>query len=441
MSETDDEDRLPGRSRTCCATRPAPAPRGPPVPPDAPGDPARPAAPRGRRRAWRPPPRRGDGGHRYVGADRAAPPPGPAGTPTAARRRRRAPRSPGRTGTRSTSPAPTAGSLAATARGSQGMKQRLVRDGVASDPAHARVLWATDHEGRRYALTIAAARSGGDREVARGGRRGTGGDGDHRGRLLATGRPGPPSAGPQFVSFRASDDATKGPGVLVGIGERLSDVEVASGFDYAADGRKTATWRPLEPEAAVWTREVTAEEIDGMDACGHARWRRPAPASSAVAERTARPPAGRDGGGGARGYRPRRPDLRGDGLRTGARRLPEGSTPVLGAAPEEDEDVVRDRGGAGAGRGLPRRLVSHAAPGVEQLQRGGERPGVRRPGAGGRAGRRFTIVATKTVEANGSPATTATWCSARTRTPACPPSSWRRRGGGGRGGRADGAGT
>jgi hypothetical protein len=196
-----------------------------------------------------------------VGADRAAPPPGPAGIPTPTAPRTPAP---GADSDPLNLAGPAAGPLAGDTAWLQGMKQRLVEMGKASDPAHARVLWAADSHGRRFALTIAANGIQWSIEKWRGP------EGAAPGAMAITESSGPatragkPDLGQRYFSFRASSDETTGPGVLVAIGQGISDVEVGSGFDYAADGRKTATWRPLEPEAAVWVREATAEEIGSM---------------------------------------------------------------------------------------------------------------------------------------------------------------------------------
>jgi hypothetical protein len=196
-----------------------------------------------------------------VGADRAAPPPGPAGTPSPTPTAPRTPE-PGPASDPLNLAGPAAGSLAGDTAWLQGMKQRLVEMGKASDPAHARVLWAADSHGRRFALTIAANGARWSIEKWRGP------EGAAPAAMAITEggglapAVGTPKLDQTYFSFRASSDETTGPGVLVVIGRGISDVEVASGFDYAADGRKTATWRPLEPEAAVWVREVMADEID-----------------------------------------------------------------------------------------------------------------------------------------------------------------------------------
>ena len=213
----------------------------------------------------------------------------------------------------------TAGSLAADRAWLDGMKQRLVRDGVASDTAHARVLaW-------QIASWRAATGATPEAMVSEAG----------PGYGYGTSNGDPLREDPQFVSFRVSDDALKGPGLLVVYGEGLSGVEVASGVEYTADGRKSATWRPLEPEAAVWTREVTAEEIDGVEVrartadglrrpLGGGRTYAQAPLPPGMAEVA---PEGTDGDVltcAAMAFAPERGGF------------PKGSTPVLGAPPVQE---------------------------------------------------------------------------------------------------------
>jgi hypothetical protein len=57
-----------------------------------------------------------------------------------------------------------------------------------------------------------------------------------------------------------ADDADSG-GFLVVLGPDLSDVEVGSHFDYAADGSETASWKPLAAEGGVWVAEVNPGEM------------------------------------------------------------------------------------------------------------------------------------------------------------------------------------
>jgi len=160
----------------------------------------------------------------------------------------------------------TAGTLGRDAAWLDGMKRRLVREGKASDAAHARVLWATDHEGRRFAVTVARNRgvwsvlpwrgAAGSTPVA------MAPDVDPRSTRASM------ASQPEIVtlaySFRVSDDPPDGDGVLVVVGRGLSEVEVSSGADYTPDGRRSETWRPLAPEGAVWTLSARDQELDGL---------------------------------------------------------------------------------------------------------------------------------------------------------------------------------
>jgi hypothetical protein len=204
-----------------------------------------------------------------VNADRATPPAKRSATPTP---------TPTATTPRKPEPGPdsnpfhlagrTAGALGSDTAWLQGMRQRLVRERKAPDAAHARVLWATDHRRSRFALTIAQDEKGwrleswaGDAGAAPAAMTLVSGSG-----LLG------PDAGarkPDRIvalaeTFRPPGAGSEGDGLLLVVGEGLSGVEVASRFDYTADGRKTGTWRPLAPEGAVWVVEATATEIDGM---------------------------------------------------------------------------------------------------------------------------------------------------------------------------------
>jgi hypothetical protein len=160
----------------------------------------------------------------------------------------------------------TAGSLGRDAAWLDGMKQRLVREGKAADAEHARVLWATDHEGRRFAVTVAQNR--GVWSVLPW--RGTAGSAPAAMTLDVDPRSPKASmaADPEIVtlaySFRVSDDPPDGDGVLVVVGRGLSEVEISSGLDYTPDGRRSETWRALVPEGPVWTLNARDEELDGL---------------------------------------------------------------------------------------------------------------------------------------------------------------------------------
>jgi hypothetical protein len=196
-----------------------------------------------------------------VGPDRAAPPPAKrVATPTPP------PRTP--------EPGPdsnpyhlagrTAGALGSDSGWIQGMRERLARERKLADPAHARVLWAADHKGSRFALMITENKGNwllenwaGDAGAAPAAMRWSGG----------SAMSGPGAALEQRAEASVSETfrpSRVGDGLAVVVGEGLSHVEVASRFDYSADGRKTATWRPLAPEAAVWITEATEAEMDGM---------------------------------------------------------------------------------------------------------------------------------------------------------------------------------
>jgi hypothetical protein len=197
-----------------------------------------------------------------VGPDRAAPPPAKReATPTPTVQRTP---DPGPDGDPLHFAGSTAGSLAGDAAWIQGMKQRLVGLDKASDAGHARVLWAADYGGRRVAVTVGQDGS----DVSLNAWRGPAGaapaameEGASSGTSLPAGTP--PELEPYSFVFRKGDGG-EGPGILVALGGRFSRAEVGSRFDYAANGRQTASWRPLVPEAAVWVVEASAEELDGM---------------------------------------------------------------------------------------------------------------------------------------------------------------------------------
>jgi hypothetical protein len=138
----------------------------------------------------------------------------------------------------------TAGTLGSDAAWIRGMKQRVVEHGRASDAAHVRVLWASDHAGGRFAATIAQDGKVWTLEEW------AGADGAAPAAMSYQGGDGTTAAGtrpvmqPWYRTFRRGVPAST---LLVVVGEGLSDVEVGSDVDYTADGHKTASWEPLEP--------------------------------------------------------------------------------------------------------------------------------------------------------------------------------------------------
>jgi len=202
-----------------------------------------------------------------VRADRPAQPAnrgaGPTQTPTPAPSRTQ---EPGPDGDPYNLAGRTAGALGRDAAWLQGMRQRVVEHGRASDAAHVRVLWAADHWQSRYAMTIAqqgavwtleewagklgAAPSAMTYEGGRG--------------ATAAGAGARPVMRALATTFRSVAGPTPGGALVVAVGDRLSDVEIGSDFDYTADGRKTASWRPMKPEGAVWTGLFTATELPAV---------------------------------------------------------------------------------------------------------------------------------------------------------------------------------
>jgi hypothetical protein len=153
----------------------------------------------------------------------------------------------------------TAGGLGSDTAWIQGLRQRVFEAGEAADAAHTKVLWATDYQGRRFALTL--GQRGGNWSVGRW-QGPAGAAPDAMSPAGSEGIVGTGPSGPQFsdaLQFRPDDD---GPGFLVAFGPRLADVEVAAAYDYTADGRQRTTWRPLEPDAGVWVVEVAKNEMD-----------------------------------------------------------------------------------------------------------------------------------------------------------------------------------
>jgi hypothetical protein len=124
-----------------------------------------------------------------------------------------------------------------------------------------RVLWATDHEGVTYALAIGKLGNGyGVR-----GYRGLEGAPVARMQTVSDSRFAPdagnPNRDPVVAKFSSH---VPGTGLVVVAGRNLTDVELATGFDYTAAGKKTADWQALRPESGVWWAQVDAARIEGV---------------------------------------------------------------------------------------------------------------------------------------------------------------------------------
>jgi hypothetical protein len=155
---------------------------------------------------------------------------------------------------------------------------------------------------------------------------------------------------PWFRAFPPPGDG-RASAVLVAVGDRLSDVEVGTDVDYTADGRMTATWRPLEPQAAVWVGEASAAELAGdltMRVRGSDGRRRPAVGRAAPPVAVPLPPGLAD-------VAPAGTDLdvltcAAMGFAPYAGGIPRDATPVLGGVQKVDLEyygvaVARAKGG------------------------------------------------------------------------------------------------
>jgi hypothetical protein len=157
---------------------------------------------------------------------------------------------------------PAAGSLKDDAAWLLGLRKQVVRIGRAARVSDVRVLFATDHGGHRWAMTF--ARQGSVWTLRSW--YGAVGASPAAMRLYEEYATHPPAeVQPDITTsvtwLRAGGRDSATPGIIVAVGPGLRDVEVPSRYDYTADGRVTAHWRPLRPEGAVWWTEADAAEM------------------------------------------------------------------------------------------------------------------------------------------------------------------------------------
>jgi hypothetical protein len=201
------------------------------------------------------------------------------------------------------------------------------------DASQVRVLWATDHAGKRHALTMSRA---GTQVAVLTLWRGDAGASPAAMRVMAREpsgfSPDRPFVRSSLFQIRDGDDAD-GPGLFVATGTELMAVEAATGPAYDTAGRRTLTWAPLQPRGAVFVREATDAELDDMIVRGAApdgRWFRMSGRSAWSTE--VRVPDGL--------LDVSLPDVQPQALRCAVRRFaplhggfPDGSMPLLGATP------------------------------------------------------------------------------------------------------------
>jgi hypothetical protein len=161
----------------------------------------------------------------------------------------------------------TAGSLATDEGWLLGLRRRVVEDEEAApDVARVRVLWAADHAGQRHALTVSLTKATQARLTLWRGDAGAPPEDLHverrRDAVFRNGRPFVPANLYQLRTREGRD----GPGLILATGTNLMAVEVPTGADYDAAGRRVVTWAPLQPQGAVFVRVASDAEIDEMAA-------------------------------------------------------------------------------------------------------------------------------------------------------------------------------